>query len=430
MWSVMSKVLKSLKKCVIAHLLKLQKSTGTLVARRLSRGKPFPAVTEKVLPQNKISKSHQNKDKSELISLNDVFKPTLMEVRDVQFAMSKVKSKKKKIVIFGPEWYGSRPSFTMNQLKESARRVGYEAVYVDFVKLLASQNKNNQGIRDLFISSMKIEKPDYVLIGFTDSYVFPYFKGIDSEFIENVRSQLPTPFSLINVCGDLWRREDQLAVESWRESCDLFLHIDEFSMRKLSKEVQGKALFYPFIGLEDFPNAQDKNYLELFYSGQVRDSDRRIILNNVLKKLRNSQVLVANFKVHYAWDEDSALTEAKYRQSMSNADFCISFAQKGPAHYLIPWRSLEALSAGSVLIHQQHEDFSPLTMIANSNEHYLPFLDEESLLTLLSQIEKNPRDYLGISIRAQKFFKSRYSDWNFWELVDLRLNNRFNHYFE
>jgi hypothetical protein len=311
----------------------------------------------------------------------------------------------------------------MNQLKDSAHRVGYEVQYVDFISMLSPSNRNVDSIRELFEDALRNIKPDLVLFGSSDSYVYPFFKGINPEFVTEMRKSLSKSFSLVNVCGDLWRKADQESIQNWSEACNLFLHLDEYSMNRLSNRVREKALFYPFIGLNEFPaRNRDRDYI-LFYSGQVRDSDRRIILNRVLKKFAQTNVLDINFKVHFSWTEKSALTELEYQQNMSNSDFCLSFAQKGPDHFLIPWRSLEALSAGCTLIHQEHPEFKPLSRIAVPFQHYLSFQNEVDLLNLLNEIKSNPASYREIGRKARLFWRERYSDWDLWNSINNKLEN-------
>lgn len=395
--------------------LPLQKRLGIYVAKRLSKLSSYPNFFEIFLPQNQISYRISHGFSSSKIEIS--YKPDLMSVTERALSQSTVLSNSKKILFFCPEKYGAKPSFTVDQLVDSARRVSFEVHQVDFLQKSHSLND----ICSVFENSVKEIKPDIVFFNSSDSYVIPSFKNFTIKFVAAMKEKYV--FSLINICGDLWRIEDHNVIENWESVCDVILHLDDFSIQSFSEKVRKKALFYPFFGLMPIPGVTENKRSEILFSGQVRDSDRRYMLNRMVKEWKNAVNFRLNFKVHYVWTDESAYSEDNYLQKLNESRFCISFSQKGVNHFLIPGRSLEAVAAGCILLQQESPEFQPLSQVLVPRKHYIPFENYSDLKSILESIEDNPEEFTHIGISGMDFFRRRYSDWGFWHLIIEGLNS-------
>jgi len=411
---IQTTLLSTLKKMAIFKIwLPLQKKLGIYVAKRLSKLSSYPNFLEILLPQNQISSRISKKSSLSEVSIS--YKPDLMLVNKNSLSQSSLISKK--ILFFCPEKYGARPSFTFSQLIDSARRVSFQVYHVDFLK----ETLNGDEICLLFESSVKEIGPDIILFSSSDSYVIPSFKDFTPKFVASIKEK--HVFSLINICGDLWRKVDQEVIEKWKSVCDVMLHADNAAIRYYSKEVRKKALYYPYHGLMPAAGEMERSANEIFFSGQVRDSDRRIILNRMIKDWRDARNFKLNLKVHYVWTDESAYSVDYYLQKLRESRFCVSFAQKGANHFLIPGRSLEAVAAGCILLHQESPEFRPLSEVLVPQEHYIPFEDYSDLNRILQSIENAPEKFFHIGGSARKFFSSRYSDVGLWFSINEKLKS-------
>ena len=397
--------------------LPTQARLGIYLAKRLSNLQPYPDFLENFLPQNEISR--QQKTSPSLQIKNIRFMPELMKIRENHDCRHEVLSKSKTILFFCPKNYGVRSSFTINQLISSAKRVNYKIQQVDIE--IQRKIKPNLSLREIFLEALNETNPEIVIFNSSDSYVLSEYREFTPSLISEIRDK--KKFKLINICGDLWRPEDKVVIESWSEQCDLFLHIDNFSIRSYSEEIQKKALFYPFLGL--MPSRLKENQSSrrgIFYSGQVRDSDRRQILNKVLKHFSNLTKFELCIKAHYKFSEESAYSEEEYWELLHDVEICISFAQKGLDHFLIPGRSLEAIAAGCVLMHQETTSFRPMSEVLVPNLHYLPFEDFSDLRNAIKLVRNEPEKYRIMGDKASQFFRNRYTDWNLWYEIDRQIS--------
>lgn len=406
------------KRTIVKCILNAQKMLGIYAARQISRSLPYSNYIEKLLPKNAITKStHIKAEKNEIVS--NSFLPKLSTANFNTFSNEDLTNHPKRLVFFGPKWYGPRPNFTFNHLISGAESVGYEVIQLDYISALNTLEFSS--IEKMLYSSLEESKPNYILFSSSDEYVINQFREFNPTLIENLR-EAGFQFKLINVCGDLWRAEDFRSIEEWGNACDLFLHIDNQSIVKYSSKIREKALFYPYIGLSVASEGEKINSNSLFYSGQVRDSDRRIMLTNILKNKHQYPSLDLNFKVHYKWSSRDALSEAEYQKTLAESKFCLSFAQKGKDHFLIPWRSLEAISMGCVLLHQEGEYSKPLNELFLANEHYLAFETENDLMALLRDISQDTNAYDDIGKNARAYLQKNYSTANLWGSISRLLS--------
>jgi hypothetical protein len=349
---ILGTLFKNLKKNIVFSIwLPLQKRLGIYATKRLSKISSYPNSLEIFLPQNHISRRISRGLSSSEIEIS--YKPDLMSVHERLLSQSIVMSNSKKVLFFCPEKYGAKPSFTVSQLVDSAKRVSFEVHQVDFLQ----QSHNRDDICSVFENSVKEIKPDIIFFNSSDSYVIPSFKDFTIKFVASMKEKYV--FSLINICGDLWRKEDHEAIEKWERVSDVILHLDDFSIRYFNEKVRKKALFYPFAGLMPTSDVTELKRNEIFFSGQVRDSDRRYMLNRMIKDWNNALNFKLNFKVHYEWTDESAYSADNYLQRLHESRFCISFCQKGVNHFLIPGRSLQAVAAGCILLHQESPEIQP-----------------------------------------------------------------------
>ena len=175
---ILGALFTNLKKNIFFNIwLPLQKRLGIYVAKRLSKLSPYPNFFELFLPQNQISRRISRGFSSSKIAIR--YTPDLMSVNEKSLSQSIVLSNSKKVLFFCPEKYGARPSFTVGQLVNSARRVSFEAHQVDFLE----KSLNRDDICNVFENSVKEIKPDIIFFNSSDSYVIPSFKDFTIKFV-------------------------------------------------------------------------------------------------------------------------------------------------------------------------------------------------------------------------------------------------------
>jgi hypothetical protein len=206
---------------------------------------------------------------------------------------------------------------------------------------------------------------------------------------------------LLMVIYDLWRPYDIELVHSMLSYVDGFLHMDQTAVNKHFMSHQTKFNIWPIARFWDSAtrlqesaegNKQEKNPL-VFFSGSVRQIDRREILDSCLRSLRPLR-LSSNFLISDPLAPNLILTEKKYLTEITRSEAIIAPSQKTSQHFILTGRTVEILASlgAGVLLQQEHSDCKTLGSLLRKDIDYLSFHSKSTLKEKLNFIDKYPSE--------------------------------------
>jgi hypothetical protein len=207
----------------------------------------------------------------------------------------------------------------------------------------------------------------------------------------------------IMMCYDLWRNGDQELVHFVSKYVSSFLHMDPIILEKVfSKKVINKFHPWPIARFWNdsrtyVPTTMDRKQ-SIFFSGSVRQIDRREILDFVILKLRSSS-LETNFHIFDTLIPSSINSKDSYLLELYRNIATLALGQKTSDHWIITGRTVEALASpgGGVLIQQEGLKCSPLSHYLIPFENYLPFRNRGELVEVIQYCEKYPLQVKNIA---------------------------------
>lgn len=195
-------------------------------------------------------------------------------------------------------------------------------------------------------------------------------------------------FSLFAFLGDIWREKDYESITPWSSAVDRFFHVDPVACLRFPVEIQQKMVFYPFVSLPEASyksHSKFKKEHQVFFSGQVRDSDRRWWLKECYYLSKKNDI---NFVVNswYKFKSENVLSRDSYLASLMQSSACLGLSQRGLNHWILPARSFEVLRVGTALIQQEGPNCSPGQTFLRPFDDYIPFSSLEELQEIFKTI--------------------------------------------
>ena len=248
------------------------------------------------------------------------------------------------------------------------------------------------------------------------------------ELYERYRSMLPSwietqkstsNFSLFALLGDIWREKDYASIIPWASAVDRFFHVDPVACLKYPAEIRLKMVFYPFVSLPEAsytPQSKFKKEHQVFFSGQVRDSDRRWWLKECYSLSKNNDI---NFVVNswYKFKSGNVLSRDSYLASLMQSSACLGLSQRGLNHWILPARSFEALRVGTALIQQEGPNCSPGQTFLRPFEDYIPFSSLEELQEIFKTILHDRDEIERIARNGQGALQRCFPDDSFLRIL-------------
>ena len=111
------------------------------------------------------------------------------------------------------------------------------------------------------------------------------------------------------------------------------------------------------------------------------------------------------------------MAEVAYLNSLNGSQYVLSLSQKTNDKFVIPFRSLEAISLGCTVFQQETEKFSTFSQLFIPYEHYWPFKSTQELGDAIKNIEFRHSDYVAIGIRGKIFMTEHYSPKAMWSYL-------------
>lgn len=229
------------------------------------------------------------------------------------------------------------------------------------------------------------------------------------DFISRLKLELNVKICVI--CFDIWREFDHSYLEYWNNLVDIFVHLDQKAAKSLNEVYP--MFFWPYPALNSpLPVNLNKDY-GIFFQGSIREYDRRKLLSHVarISKKLNLDFTFNVFSHHTARNTPS---RAHYLSELVRAKYCIGLSQKSKDHWLITFRSIEAIYSGAILIQQTGLEIDPLSTLYTPYRHYLPFNSDLELQAILFIIKHHDKDLDLISKNAMSFHFSHYSGEQLW----------------
>jgi hypothetical protein len=266
-------------------------------------------------------------------------------------------------------------------------------------------------ISDLTFSEILDTQPDYIFFEVHTFFDQPYL--LDPELMMKIKTH--TKAKILGVCFDLWRNFDINCLRKWDKTVDNFIHMDLESAKKLDF-AKDKLIFWPYAGwTKTLKPITSKDKL-LFFSGNLKPPYRRKVLATSNKFARKSGVKFNINRLNSKLSK-SSMTEVAYLNSLNSSQYVLSLSQKTNDKFVIPFRSLEAISLGCTVFQQETEKFSTFSQLFIPYEHYWPFKSTQELGDAIKNIESRHSDYVAIGIRGKIFMTEHYSPKAMWSYL-------------
>jgi len=229
-----------------------------------------------------------------------------------------------------------------------------------------------------------------------------------------------TGCSIAIVCFDIWRDSDLSFIQYWNDAATLFLHIDPIAVKRMETfDFRNKFLLWPFPALQSAQRPLVTKHNSLIFSGSIKEQDRRFWLRNLNKiAIDNAlELLLIIFNYHKPKFRTSW---SNYIENLSKSLVCISLGQKSNSHSLVPGRTFDAISVGSLVFQQETESDHPLSYFYNEYEHYFKFRCLCEIECLINWVSVNIQSAQGIGAEARKFNNYHYSSERLWKYLYIK----------
>ena len=383
---------------------------------RINSGKGYPRLFELFLPNNKIF------SKSKLIGIKrpilNHYNLTLdnADLLENNLISNSIKNKNgtaipNKIILIAPKTYGSYPNAVWRDFYLHLSKKSWEVLWIspeeDF-------NQNRATVQNQILNFLE-NSPNSNLIFFdplASTEVFKIYRDLDQSFFRNLRNE--SDFQLIGLLGDIWRDKDRIKIIEAEPYFDGFIHLDNKSAFSYPKEVKEKFFFFPFVAFDSGIHKPADKKDGIVFSGQIRDSDRRYWLFQLLSLCKSNE-LKLSLCTWYKWNPSKIWDENRYSKILNSSLACFSLSQKGKYHWLITARALQAILSGCLLIHQEGYDFNTFENILTPNTDYLPFRDEKDLKKNLELIKHDPILARNIAENGRRKIRELFPEELFWK---------------
>ncbi len=284
----------------------------------------------------------------------------------------------------------------------------------------------NQG--DLDVSNSKLSSIDQcekLIVDFKPNVIFfelhtPLNSVAENtifsrEFVEEIKER--TGAKVFILCFDIWREFDVKYIEYWQGISDQYLHFDEISARSLVDRFPMQSWLYPALNHTTFVPAALKT--GIFFQGSIREFDRRRWLVYAANLSRKYEIKT-NFRTFPHHNSRNVPPEKNYVESMNQAKYCLGLGQKAKSFWLVTFRSIEAISAGTILFQQTGPSEDPLSFFYKPFHHYLPFSSKLDLEAILFISRFHSFEIEKIRSRSLQYHEAVYGDAILWRrLIDL-----------
>ena len=418
---IIKKIISKFVKLIVKYKLKFQFHIGKKAINKINSGKSW-SFLEIFLPNNliypKLELIFMRNAKLEIsknITVNNFLKPNYKA--DSNKIINYEATLPDSVLFLTPKFYGRHPNIVWWNFYEHLFNLGVKVTWIDILDNKLNKKFDLANAIDLLFSDQSGRNILFLdPLDATD--IFVEYRDVNNNFFENLKSR--KNFQLIGPLGDIWREKDKVKIINAETYFDGFIHIDRIAAEKYPKKVKDKLFFYPFVALNSNNFVPQIKESILFYSGQVRDADRRYWLRNLIDISKKYGIVIEN----YAWylrNEENSLEQAKYVKKLNSVQYSLSLTQKGVGHWLATARAFQSLQSGCTLIHQESPKFNMFNDLLSPYIDYLPFTNVRELCEVIEFIAKYPIEAKQIGNNGASNIRSVFHEANLWKFC---LNSR------
>lgn len=272
--------------------------------------------------------------------------------------------------------------------------------------------KSLNELENLILPPSKLRVFDFMII---DSEISHTELNVINSLLKQLKFGLRP--RLLLLCYDLWRPQDANLLNFSSRIVDGFLHMDPVMFgRILPKQHMQNAYLWPVARFwQDSKVYSPISHItknSIYFSGSVRQIDRREILETLIRRLRNSSI-ETNFNIFDTLIPRSIPKKSDYLEELNSNSIILSMAQKSSNHWILTGRTWETLIApsGGLLLQQEGPNCRPLAGLLTSGVDYLSFSSPVELNDLVTYVENNQTLLAGIAnsgrVRVREIFSTR-----------------------
>jgi hypothetical protein len=283
---------------------------------------------------------------------------------------------------------------------------------------LADTLKDLGAVTHLVILSSTLTPSDVVKLIKRSEYIFVNSEMTKTEidFIVSLNENLG--YYKKRICMfvyDMWRESDRQLIEQSRKYIHAFLHMDEPTVQRVF--ASNKAQFYRWpiarfwqkvkntdaLPIEDL---EWKKLPHLFFSGSARQIDRREILDQIIKNLKNSRVRPI-FHIFDTLNSRHIPSSQNYLTRLLQSESILSLSQKSSTAWIVTGRAIEILActSGGVLLQQNGLNYDIFAGWLKPDVDYLQFRNSYELQEKLEFIVGCPAQLPLIASRGNDSIK-------------------------
>ena len=335
------------------------------------------------------------------------------EIVSVKYPMEK--NKYKSLIFIVPDSNDSLTKFTILNLAKSLEyddRINY-LVITRFGEVISSNKKYSD---TLSIDEIINTNPDIIL--FEIHTIYENFGLFNEQNFSTLKKLTKT--KIVGVCFDIWRDFDLSYIDKWDGLVDKFIHMDQESVYKYGLNLN-KMIFWPFVGwVNPIKPRLNKNKV-IYFSGNLRPSDRRYILKFTKKISTKLKLQMHVNKIDHSQPNKSK-SEDNYFDNLNQSQYVLGLAQKSKTTALVTFRSLEAIRLNCTLLQQEIEGISPLSIMFLPDEHYLPFNSLNDIARILKDISLGDSRCILVGKSGGDFMAKYYSPKLMWRYLFHKLD--------
>jgi len=321
---------------------------------------------------------------------------------------------KNMVLILAPRKFGSYPNVIFQGLENFLLE---RKVKITWICLNELSTNYLDDVSKVISALCKDSKLTIIIDPLAPCELYERYRSMCASWFETEKSTYG--FSLFAFLGDIWREKDYTSIVPWGGAVDRFFHVDPVACLKYPAEIRLKMVFYPFVSLPEASyksQSQFKKKHQVFFSGQVRDSDRRWWLKECYSLAKNNDI---NFVVNswYKFTSGNVLSRDSYLTSLMQSSACLGLSQRGLNHWILPARSFEALRVGTALIQQEGPNCSPGQTFLRPYDDYIPFSSLEELHEIFKTVLHDRDEIERIARNGQGTFQRYFPDDSFLRIL-------------
>ena len=420
--------MKLLHKLITGIKIKVISSSLNLIELQLSKNGKYWAflefftgssgnyVTNKDLENFKVHKvfckNRNNSIKSNIKETSQFKLPELAKIMS-DSNIESINLKKMKILFIFDNSQENSTSEVLKNINDSAKNNDINTYILDLGKIKDKKQKPE------IMSEINRFSPTIIIFALASNLNRDPEYFLSKEFIAGIKKE--TNCIVVIICFDIGRISDFLFVDYWQSVTTFFLHVDPIAVKNiLDVELGRKFLLWPFPAAYGNQKSIVPKQNRIVFSGSVKEKDRRIWIRSISRIVKGYnlkfQINIFNYyapKFRLRWSD--------YMDELSKSLVCLSLGQKSDSHTILPGRTFDAISVGTLVLQQETNDDHPLSFLYTENEHYFKFNCLCEIDHCLEWISSNIYLAQQMGKKAWDFHYKNYSPDRLWKYLQFRI---------